>query len=212
MLNIKFINSQDAYNFRAGKILEKVLLTGNKIINPRFYFTLKIPSYKTIVENLGVPFVAKQSRSNFGKKVFLIRNEKDFTSHKDKFIQNLDNQGLWFFEEFIDHTQTIRGIVTGNKCKVKIVVEKEENSFKTNHGKATFSNEIDPQFEKICVKAAKLLMLELAGVDTVYNMKTKKINVLEINKSPGITLKPKHSIEVDQIADYISTAIKLKNS
>lgn len=193
------INSQEVYNYRAGKILEKLLLKLNSLPTPDFYFSSKIPTYKEVSEFLGEKFIAKQSKSNFGKKVFLVENEDQYNNMQ--FEHNVDKQGLWFFEQFLPHEYSIRGIVTGDKVITAIKVSKETDSFKTNHGEAQFYKNTDVNFEKNCVEAAKLMKLELAGIDTVIN--DGQMYILEINKSPGITLDDR-STEMEQIAEYLS--------
>ncbi len=198
--NTKVTNTQELYSFRTGKILEKILLSLNSLPTPRFYFANPMPKYNEVKEKLGERFVAKQSKSNFGKKVILINNEEEF--NKLELEHDSDNEGLWFFEEFVAHQFSTRGIVTGLQVETAIKVQKEKDTFKTNHGEATFYKNEDKEFETLCVKAAQLMKLELAGVDTVTS--EGETLILEINKSPGITVNPP-SLEIQQIANYLKS-------
>ncbi len=203
--NIKVLNSREKYFYHAGKILQKVILPFHNLLIPKFYFNTNLEelSYSKIKEELGEKFVAKQSKATLGKKVKLIQSEEEFNTLKNQIKQNQDNEGFWFFEEFIEHSYSVRGIVTGDECKVRITVQKELDNFKTNHGVAKFEANTDENFGAMCVKAAKALKLEISGVDTVLNAKNNELYVFEVNKSPGITVDDFVSPEIDVISDLI---------
>jgi glutathione synthase/RimK-type ligase-like ATP-grasp enzyme len=201
---IKIINEADHYFYRLGKILQKVILGSNDILVPRFYFHSDASkyNYEHLKSFLGDKFVAKQSMAQLGKKVFLIETEDDFNNLKEILVHDIDDHGLWLFEEFIQHDFSIRGFVTGDTCPVAIKVSTEKDSFKTNHGEAEFYMNEDKQLEEMCVKAAKLIKLDISGVDTI-TAKNGNVYILEVNKAPGITIDKGHSLEADAILNLI---------
>lgn len=210
--NIKFINTRERYNYHSGKILQKAILHLNNIPTPNFFFTnnLQTTDYDEIKSLLGGTFVLKQSKSNLGKKVLLIESKKDFIDKMNLIYKNSDyDDGLWFAEEYIQHKNTYRGIVCGDKCDTQIFVNKELDTFKTNHGEAVFSRNVLNEIKNLSVKSAELLKLQIAGVDIVFDERTKSFKVFEVNKSPGITINNNYeSFEAEDIAKYINFLLK----
>ncbi len=203
--DVRLINRMELHNFTAGKVLQKLLFKINGLHSPRFYFSGddKNHNYEWISSILGDKFVAKQAKSELGRKVILIENADQLAKLSDQIKHNIDEDGLWHFEEFVPHEKSTRGFVTGEKCDARIDVLKEEESFRTNEGKATFAQNIDQELTEMCIKAAKLFKLEIAGVDTIVDNRTGELMILEANKSPGITIDPEPSIECDVIAALI---------
>lgn len=209
--NIKFINSRDANYYYAGKILQKLLLAYANLPIPKYIFfsNLSTVTYAQVANKLGERFIIKGSKSQLGRQVFLVENEADFERILIK-IDEIKKDSLFFFEEFIDSNNTVRGIVTGNKCTVRINVAKEENTFKTNHGKADFSINKDTDFESLCVSASKTMQLEFSGVDTIFDKIKNTTLILEVNKAPGLTVEPFVSLEIDAISDFLKDSLTNK--
>jgi glutathione synthase/RimK-type ligase-like ATP-grasp enzyme len=203
--NIHVINTRDVLRYNGGKIMQKLLLSLGNIPIPdfAFYSELVEQSYDDIVKIIGEPFVLKQSKAALGREVYLIQSRDEFISK----IQDLEikdhTTGLWYCEKYIPHTNTIRGFVTGDECKIAIHVSAEEGSFKTNRGTAVFENNTDENFTQLVVTAARLVKLEIAGVDTIRDSIDNVVKVLEVNKSPGITFQDETSKELEVVSDFL---------
>lgn len=202
--NISCINSFNKEHFIAGKLSGKVILGVSKLNMPDFIFNsdCKKYSYKELSKFFkNKTFVVKNPKSKLGREVSLIKSESDlYDLLKDK-----NEFDLVYFEEFIQHEFTVRGFVCGDKCDLLIKVSKEDNDFKTNHGKAVFITEkIDKAISKLSIKAAKTMQIEIAGVDLVPYKSNGNYKILEVNCSPGITLEPL-SPEIDAISDFLLT-------
>lgn len=208
---IKFINTREKYNYHVGKILQKLILGLNNLPTPRFFFSSNFTSnsYEEIKHLLGESFVLKKSKSRLGKKVFLIKSEKDFKEKLSDINNTLNKKHkLFFAEEYIPHKNTFRGIVCGDNCDTQIFVSKEIDSFKTNHGEAVFSKKVIPEIKDLSIKSANLLKLQIAGVDIVFDEIENIYKVFEINQSPGITIdKNLNSFEAEDIANYINSLL-----
>ena len=57
------------------------------------------------------------------------------------------------------------------------------------------------------IKAAKLLDLQIAGVDYIYDEKSDRYYILEVNSSPGFTLESSSISEFPKFVNYLETII-----
>jgi hypothetical protein len=60
---------------------------------------------------------------------------------------------------------------------------------------------------KIALKSAAILGLDIAGVDLAIEKLTKKIFIIEVNKGPGIEPDARTSPELKAFSDYLLSRI-----
>jgi len=91
-------------------------------------------------------------------------------------------------QEYIEesHGKDIRALVVGGKVVACMRRRANGDEFRSNFhlGGSVEKVEIDPDFEKIAIKAARILGLEIAGVDLLES--ERGALVLEVNSSPGL--------------------------
>lgn len=200
---VNFINERELFTFNAGKVFQKSILSLNQISTPDFIFKSEYTEadYELLKEQLGEILICKENKSTKGRGVYLI---KEF----NEFKKMISIEGNIFFEKFIEHTVTTRGFVTDDRCSVAITSSQEANSFKTNYGNFDFSNPVDQNFIDTCIAAAQLMRLQIAGVDTIRDSHGK-LFVLEVNKSPEITIDRSTAPEIDALSDLIKQRLNI---
>lgn len=109
-------------------------------------------------------------------------------------------KNVYFIQEFIPHgNQDIRTFVLGDE--VIASMKRLGKSWKTNvaRGASIQAHELDDELKEICVRAAKVVGCEYAGVDLIE--RAGGFNVVEVNSIPG--WKALQSVAKTSIAERI---------
>ncbi|HBF06833.1 MAG: 30S ribosomal protein S6--L-glutamate ligase [Pseudomonadota bacterium] len=133
----------------------------------------------------GAPLIVKTIKSTHGKGVVLAENTKMAAGVINAF-RNLDADFL--VQEFIREAKgsDIRCFVVDDKVVAAMERTAQEGEFRSNlhlGGKAT-EVKLKPEERQLAVKAAKVMGLEVAGVDIIRSERGPL--VLEVNSSPGL--------------------------
>jgi len=188
--------------------LVKLAIAGLPIFHTIFVQQSRIEDFKAkIVKNLGFPLVAKEVSTQRGKGVHKIESKEDF----DK-LPAIDSEGRtnqFLFQKFTEIKEEYRLLVLRDRVRVwekKIVTD--PNEFRHNIALGATEEFLDikdipEEFEKIAVKAARALKLEVAGVDIAVEAKTGKLFLIEVNRGPGITYDMDVSPELHEIAAFL---------
>lgn len=133
----------------------------------------------------GAPLIIKLLESTAGAGVILAESDKGAESVIDGFKTLKAN---FLVQEFIKEAngQDLRCFVVGNKVVASMQRQAKEGEFRANVHKGGKASpiEITPEEKKIAIEAAKLMNLQVAGVDLIRSNSGPKI--LEVNSSPGL--------------------------
>jgi glutathione synthase/RimK-type ligase-like ATP-grasp enzyme len=176
---------------------------------PTFYLsTGQVYAYKLIVDRVGLPFIAKDMNKQRMEGIFSISSEKDF---ENLIASNRDSK--FIFQKLIDRKNELRIFVTGdivgtvlqkdlrNFSDLKVVMQEElpEVFYK--------ASEINDEITTVALSAAKLLRIQIAGVDVMVDT-DDKVWIVEVNRGPGITADKDKSPELSVTADYFQKVLK----
>lgn len=165
-------------------------------------FPSKDPKYDgnvdTIIKHFTFPVILKLGSGSKGKGVMLVNSEESF---KDIFDM-LDQSNPLLVQEFIKNSsgKDIRVIVVGNKV-VSAMMRVAKKGFKSNFHQGGYvkSIEITEELEKLAVQAARIVGLQIAGIDLLIG--EEKHVICEVNASPGF--------EGFEMATGVNTARKM---
>ncbi len=133
----------------------------------------------------GAPLVLKLIEGTQGVGVVLAETDKALESVVDAF-RGLDANFL--IQEFISEAAgtDLRCFVVGDKVVASMSRKGREGDFRSNlhRGGSAKAEKITPQERKVAVQAAKIMGLNVAGVDMVRSNHGPL--VLEVNSSPGL--------------------------
>jgi len=133
----------------------------------------------------GAPLIVKTIQSTHGKGVVLAENNKMAAGVINAF-RNLDADFL--VQEFIREAKgsDIRCFVVGDKVVAAMERTAVEGEFRSNLHLGGVATEVKLKSEEraLAVKAAKVMGLDVAGVDIIRSSKGPL--VLEVNSSPGL--------------------------
>ena len=169
-----------------------------------------ILSKKRIIKALGFPIIAKAILYQRNQNIYILKAEDDFK----KILKKSNKE--FIFQKFIDIEKEYRVLIMGEKIMVL------EQKFKRNYknlkveyqdltGPSIFLN-LDCTTQKanqVALKSAKLLGLDIAGVDLAIEKDTHKNYIIEVNKGPGIEPNAKTSPELKAFSDYLTQKIRL---
>jgi ribosomal protein S6--L-glutamate ligase len=185
-LGIFCANSWESISKSRDKLYSSQLFSQNGIHIPITGFA-KSPLDTTDLINMvnGAPLVIKLLEGTQGKGVVLAENAKAAESVINAF-KSL--QANILVQEFIKEAEgkDIRCFVIDGKVVASIQREAAKGEFRANlhqGGKASLIK-ITKEEKKLAVKAAKVLGLQIAGVDIIRSNKGPL--VLEVNSSPGL--------------------------
>ncbi len=133
----------------------------------------------------GAPIVVKIIESTHGNGVVLAETHKAAESLINAF-RGLDANFL--VQEFIEEAggADIRCFVVGDKVVAAMMRQAQAGEFRSNlhRGGSAISVKLKPEERAIAVRAAKIIGLDVAGVDIVRSAHGPL--VLEVNSSPGL--------------------------
>lgn len=155
-----------------------------------------------LVARFGLPMVAKDTHSQRGKGVFLIKEKDDFQTILDKVS---DNQLM--FQKFIEKKREYRVLVLRNKigCFEEKVADPGEFRNNVSLGAAELfldTDSIPTTLKDLAINSAGVLGIEIAGVDIIESTDGSDY-ILEVNRGPGLTYDSSESPETANIAKFL---------
>lgn len=215
-LKIEYIDSAFCKIGPAGSKLTsliKLSLAGLPVMPSFFCRRDKIEDQiEYIVSKFGFPLVAKDLSRQRGKGVFLLKKREDFD-----FLKKVAPKDQFLFQKFYSNEEEYRLVVLGDKAAVYYrKIRKNSKEFRSNTALGAEEEFLDvkqapKQMKQIAVKAAKVLGLEITGVDILIDSRTGKRWLLEANRSPGFT-EPPLSPELSALASFFATKLGVKKS
>ncbi|WKZ25600.1 MAG: hypothetical protein QY322_04445 [bacterium] len=182
-----------------------------KIPVPHTVFCFKenvINCRKRIIKSLGFPIIAKAILSQRNQNIYILRDEKDF----EKLLSKSNKE--FIFQKYIDIEKEYRFLILGEKvCVLEQKFKRNYENLKVEYQDLTGPSvflELDcatQNANKIALKSATILGLDIAGVDLAIEKSTRKIYIIEVNKGPGIEPNAKTSPELKAFSDYILSRI-----
>lgn len=197
---IKFFDKKFLQSHSNSKLLQSLYFYSNNLLFPKtINFSNKNTSVDNIIKFVGLPLIAKKAVSSRGDSVFLIKTKQKLA----EFI-NKNNLTKYLFQEFIPNDFDWRILVIGGKAEISEKrVRKVGNDIRNNVklGAKEIFCPAPKSINILASKAAKASNITLAGVDIIRN--NNKNYLVEINRSPSLTLDEKISNEIPSLIRYI---------
>lgn len=170
---------------------------------------------KIIAGMFGFPIVAKEVRSQRMKRIYLLKTLADF----DKLPDTAGNgsPARYLFQKFVHIDREFRLLVLGEKVGIVHTKTLRDNTgfkvgYKDMDEYPEFLNpeDVSSVIKETAIKSAKLLHIQVAGVDICREMETGKIFVFEVNRGPGIDYDTTVSQELAKIAEFLALELEDK--
>lgn len=203
---IPFVDTHHAFGSINGKLSQMFVLAESGLPVPKTYFSPSYNKEKLLRAEsfLGMPMVAKKILSRQGKGVFLVRNREELYA----ILDHSDHEKL-ILQEFIPNQSDFRIFITGTVVgALEERTRQNTEDFRNNAslgGTEVYSDpkKIAPPLKSLALKAAKVLHIEVAGVDIVVSSKDKRMYLFEVNRSPGFTPENPQSTEIVSLFNYL---------
>lgn len=170
----------------------------------------KFPIDVSVVKReIGFPLVIKNVTGMQGTGIYLCDSEEKFVDVMELIYTNNSNANI-ILQEFIakSHGQDVRVFVVGGKV-VACMRRSSKSSFKSNvsRGGDVSEFQLSPEGEWLATETAKLLGLDVAGIDLLFDEHGFK--VCEANSAPGFSGLERvvGKIIAETMLDYIQVRI-----
>jgi ribosomal protein S6--L-glutamate ligase len=186
MMNVYTLNKSIAITRSRDKLRSMQILAGHNVNLPITGFASSPDDIEDLIKMVGgAPLVIKLLEGTQGLGVVLAETSKAAQSVLHAFMELKANI---LVQEYVKESNgaDIRCFVIDNKVVASIKRQAKEGEFRSNlhrGGTASFIK-ITPEEEKIAIASAKVLGLNVAGVDILRSNKGPA--VLEVNSSPGL--------------------------
>ncbi|HVJ66079.1 MAG TPA: 30S ribosomal protein S6--L-glutamate ligase [Bdellovibrionota bacterium] len=186
MMGVFPLNESVAIGRSRDKLRALQLLSRKGLGMPRTSFAHSTHMTEELIDLVGgAPLVLKLLEGTQGKGVVLAETKKAAESVIDAFREMEAN---FLVQEFVTEArgEDIRCFVIGDKVVASMIRRAKEGEFRSNlhRGGTAESVKITPTERETAVKAAKILGLNVAGVDLLRSKDGPKI--MEVNSSPGL--------------------------
>ena len=181
------LNSGESVNIAADKLATLQHLKIHNIPIPKTLLA-KFPFDLNLVKKeFSFPLILKTVSGSCGKGVFLCENQHKLQDTMDLIESSKNSRVNIIIQDFIKASKgrDLRIIVIGGRPYGAMLRTAKKGKFKANFeagGKVEFF-EMNPSIEWLAVESAKILNLDLAGVDILFD--GDKYVVCEVNAAPG---------------------------
>ena len=184
-MGVYICNNADSIYSVKDKLYMHQRLAHSKLPTPNTMLAKYPININVVKREIGFSLVIKNVSGTQGKGIYLCKSESQFIDVMELIYTNNDKANI-ILQEFIEESsgQDLRVFVVGGKV-VGCMRRSSQNSFKANFSKGGEVNtyQLTPEIERLSLETAKLLGLDVAGVDLLFDKNGFK--VCEANSAPG---------------------------
>lgn len=183
----------------------RLYFSGLPVITPTFFCPKEtiMQKYEKICEEIGLPLVLKHLHLQRGGGVFLIKE----ASQIPRILKDFPG-GDFMFQKLVGNVHEYRILVLNGKIGAyEEKIKTDKNEFRSNVHLGALEKFFDvasipDDIKEISIKAAKVLGIEVAGVDVLVD-ENGKAWLIEVNRGPGLTYDEKISPEIANFAKFL---------
>lgn len=186
-LTVPVVNSSEAIAVARDKLHTMEVLVYHKLPTPKTMLAKFPLNLELMTEEFQFPVIVKSIAGSRGKGVFLCETPNQMKDLMDILELSKKEDVYYVIQEFVAGSKgkDIRVMVVGGRAIGAILREAQEGKYKANisMGGAGKPFDLNPEVEWLSVEAAKVLGLDIAGVDLLADEEGYK--VCEANSGPG---------------------------
>eukprot|EP01029_Cantina_marsupialis_P008448 TRINITY_DN20007_c0_g1_i1.p1 TRINITY_DN20007_c0_g1~~TRINITY_DN20007_c0_g1_i1.p1 ORF type:complete len:333 (-),score=88.74 TRINITY_DN20007_c0_g1_i1:203-1201(-) len=211
-LGVILLNSSHSIEIVKDKLYTQQILAASNLPFPKTML-VKYPIDADLVgKQIGFPLVMKTLSGSQGVGVLMLDNKEHF---KDvlQLTKNLKASANIILQELVKDSigRDLRVFIIGGRVVASMERKSSNESFKANFsaGGTTVKHKVSSLAERISLECARLLDLDVAGVDLLFDGDSFKI--CEVNSSPGFEgLEQAHKDEGLDVAKELIDYVKIK--
>lgn len=179
------INESKPIESSKDKMFSLQLLSQKNIPIPKTMLGKFPINYEAIEKIFSYPVVMKKLSGSQGKGTYLIRNREKLEEIED-LLSDTEKKFNFIFQEYIEESygKDLRVWVLGGRA-LGAMKRTSTKGFRANYSAGGTVEEfsLTPEIEWLAVEAARILGLEIAGVDLLFGK--KGFLICEVNSNPG---------------------------
>ena len=208
-LGVILINGSNSIDTVKDKLYTQQVLGQSSLPVPKTLLVKHPIDIDFVESNIGYPAIIKTLSGSFGAGVFLVETRKQLTQLL-KMAEITKPSYNIIIQEFIkdSHGKDLRVLVVNSKVVGCMMRQSTDDDFRANitRGGEGIPYQIDDDIEWLGGESARLLNLDIAGVDLLFD--DKGYRICEVNSSPGFEGMDKYC--KTNIAEQIVTYVKHK--
>jgi len=208
-LGVILINGSDSIDNVKDKLYTQQVLGESNLPVPKTLLVKHPINVEFVENNIGYPSIIKTLSGSFGAGVFLCENRNQLQQLL-KMAEITNPSYNIIIQEFIkeSHGKDLRVLVVNGKVVGCMMRQSTDDDFRANitRGGEGIPYQIDDDIEWLGGESARLLNLDIAGVDLLFNK--DGYSICEVNSSPGFEGMDKFC--KTNVAEQIVTYVKHK--
>ena len=185
-LGVTMINGSDAIDNVKDKLYSQQILGQSNLPVPKTMLVKHPINLELVEKNLSYPMIVKTLSGSYGSGVFLVEDRKQFRQLMKMAELTKPSYNI-IIQECIEDSlgKDLRVLVVNGKVVGCMMRQSIDGDFRANitRGGEAIPYQVDEDIEWIGGECARLLNLDIAGVDLLFNEGT--YTICEVNSSPG---------------------------
>ena len=185
-LGVTMINGSDAIDNVKDKLYSQQILGQSNLPVPKTMLVKHPINLELVEKNLSYPMIVKTLSGSYGSGVFLVEDRKQFRQLMKMAELTKPSYNI-IIQECIEDSlgKDLRVLVVNGKVIGCMMRQSIDGDFRANitRGGEAIPYQVDEDIEWIGGECARLLNLDIAGVDLLFNDGT--YTICEVNSAPG---------------------------
>lgn len=185
-LGVRTFNSSQSIDTVKDKLFTQQILAEHNLPVPKTMLIRSKVDVNLVEKHLGFPVVVKTISGSQGSGVFLAETKSKFIDLLEMINAYKENATM-ILQEFVESSRgmDLRVLTIGGRAVAAMKRTSGNDSFKANYSRGGIVEpyEITPEMEWLALETARLLNLDIAGIDLLFDGDHYKI--CEANSSPG---------------------------
>ena len=185
-LGVTMINGSDAIDNVKDKLYSQQILGQSNLPVPKTMLVKHPINLELVEKNLSYPMIVKTLSGRYGSGVFLVEDRKQFRQLMKMAELTKPSYNI-IIQECIEDSlgKDLRVLVVNGKVVGCMMRQSIDGDFRANitRGGEAIPYQVDEDIEWIGGECARLLNLDIAGVDLLFNEGT--YTICEVNSAPG---------------------------
>ena len=185
-LGVVLINGSDSIDNVKDKLYSQQILGQSNLPVPKTMLVKHPINLELVEKNLSYPMIVKTLSGSYGSGVFLVEDRKQFRQLMKMAELTKPSYNI-IIQECIEDSlgKDLRVLVVNGKVVGCMMRQSIDGDFRANitRGGEAIPYQVDEDIEWIGGECARLLNLDIAGVDLLFNEGT--YTICEVNSAPG---------------------------
>ena len=212
-LGVTLINGSEAIDAVKDKLYSQQILGQSSLPVPKTMLVKHPINVNLVEKNLNYPMIVKTLSGSYGSGVFMVEDKKQFRQLM-KMAELSNARYNIIIQECIEDSlgKDLRVLVINGKVAGCMMRQSIDGDFRANitRGGEAIPYAIDEDIEWIGGECARLLNLDIAGVDLLFN--GESYTICEVNSAPGFKGMEQYckTNVAEQMVDFIQKKVGTK--